>query len=155
MPIPVCREWVKAMRVSCDMRALATDQWFERGLSEIRGDVSRGGVERAACKRFTARQQRTDISNRHSRDETVPGSERINRFREPIQRVSMFVKDPFTKLRINYVRGYDADWHDPRAWRNVPARRMRYGIILSRCGVRDQKKLAYRDNDDISAHESE
>jgi hypothetical protein len=32
---------------------------------------------------------------------------------------------------------------------------MRYGIFLSRCGVRDQKKLAYRDNGDINAHESE
>jgi hypothetical protein len=67
----------------------------------------------------------------------------------------VFLKDPFTKLRINYVRGHDADWHDPRAWRNVPGRRLRYGIFLSRRGVREEKKLADRDYYDISAHESE
>ena len=102
-----------------------------------------------------ARQRGANVGKGHSWNETPASSERINQFREPIQRTSMVVKSPFADFRVECGRRRDPHWHDPRAIKCVPARSLFDGIFLSRGGVRHQKKLADRNYNDIRAHESE
>jgi hypothetical protein len=55
MPVSISGEWMKTMRISFDVRALASDYGLQRGFREIGGKIARRSVERPGRERFAVR----------------------------------------------------------------------------------------------------